>query len=76
MQLFKNVIHPCLIKACPEELVGEKLPLPELHLLMGVVNQGAKVLQEVWPQLALFGRGKWTIHGRHGGGLDGGNSVR
>ena len=48
MQLFKNVIHPCFLNASPEELVGEKLPLPELYLLKGVVNQCYKVLQKVW----------------------------
>ena len=76
MQKLKNVINPCLIKAKPEELVGEKLPLPELHLLMGVVNKGHQMLGQVWPHLVLFGRGKWTVHGRYGGGLDGANSVR
>ena len=76
MQKFKNVVNQCLVKAEPDELVGVKLPLPELHLLIGVSNHYYKLLLRVWPQLALFGRGKWTIHGRHGGGIDGANSVR
>ena len=32
--------------------------------------------QLYWPALVLFGRGKWTVHGRHGGALDGANTVR
>jgi hypothetical protein len=76
MQQFKNVVNRCLLAADPDELVGVKLPLPELHLLIGVCNHLYKLLQRVWPRLAQFGRGKWTVHGRHGGGLDGANSVR
>ena len=73
MQNYKNVINKCLVEGKPEELVGEQIPLPELHLLIGVVNHFYKVLGKVWPSLTLWGRGKWTVHGRHGGGLDGVN---
>ena len=38
MQLFKNVIHKSLITGCPETTVLSTVPLPELHLLMGLVN--------------------------------------
>lgn len=68
MSKFKNVINQCLVEADPTELVGNVLPLPELHLLMGVGNHHHKLLLKVWPALVLFGRGKWTVHGRHGGG--------
>ena len=61
MKLFKNVIHPCLVMGDPEQEVGELIPLPELHLLMGVGNWGYKLLLKVWPSLLLWGWGKWTI---------------
>ena len=76
MQKFKNVINKCLIKAEPEQLVGEVLQLPELHLLIGVTNHYYKKLEVVWPSVSLCSRGKWTIQGRQGGGLDGANSDR
>ena len=34
------------------------LPLPELHLLMGVGNHHHKLLLKVWPALVFFGREK------------------
>ena len=76
MQKFKNVINQCLLEADPEELVGNVLPLPELHLLLGVVTHFYKLLLKVWPPLASWGHGKFTVHGRHGGGLDGTNSLK
>ena len=76
MQKFKNVINKCLIKAEPDVLVSDVLPLPELHLLLGVCTHFFKVMLKLWPQLAMWGRGKWTVHGRHGGGLDGANSMK
>ena len=76
MKLFKNVIHPCLVMGDPEQEVGELIPLPELHLLMGVGNWGYKLLLKVWPPLLLWGRGKWTVTGRHGGSLDGANTNK
>ena len=76
MQLFKNVIHPCLVKGDPEQELGEVLPLPEVHLLMGVGNWGYQMLLKVWPLLLLWGRGKCTVTGRHGGTLDGANTNK
>ena len=76
MKNHKNDINPCLLKAKPEELVGKKLPLPELHLLMGVGNHYYQVLRQVWPHLVLFCRGKWTMHDRYDGRLDSANTVR
>ena len=73
MQKFKNVINECLVHGEPEELVGDKLPLPELHLLIGIVNHYRKLILKIWPRLEIWERGKWTIYGRHGGGLDGVN---
>ena len=76
MQNFKNVINECLVKADPDELVCNVLPLPELHLLLGFVTHLHKILYRVWPHILIWGRGKWTVHGRHGGGLDGANSMK
>ena len=38
MQTYKNVIRECLVKADPEKLVGDLLPLPELPLLVGTIH--------------------------------------
>ena len=73
MQKFKNVINECLVHGEPEELVGDKLPLPELHLLIGIVNHYRKLILKIWPRLEIWERGKWTIPVCHGGGLDGVN---
>ena len=66
MQKFKNVINKCLIKAEPDVLVSDVLPLPELHL-----PHYFKVMLKLWSRLAMWGRGKWTVHGRRVGGLTG-----
>ena len=52
------------------------MQLPELRLLIGVTNFYYKKLEKVWPQLSVWGHGKWTVHGRQGGGLDGANCDR
>ena len=54
MKTLKNVINECLIDGESEELVGEKHPLPELHLLIRVVNHYCKVLLKVWPGLKFW----------------------
>ena len=76
MKNFKNVVNECLVEADPSQLVGDVLPLPELHLLMGVGNHHYKLLLKIWPGLVLFGRGRWTVHGWYGGSLDGANTAR
>ena len=58
MQNFKNVINECLVKADPDELVCNVLPLPELHLLLGFVTHLHKLLYRVWPHILIWGRGK------------------
>ena len=53
------------------------LPLPELHLLMGLVNWVLELLWKVVPKEELQERmstKRISIRGYHGGGLDGGNS--
>ena len=74
MQTYMNVINECLLKEEPKQLVGDVLTLPELHLLIGGVNHLYQLMKKVWPPLSLWGWGKWTIHGRYGGALDGANS--
>ena len=76
MQNYKNVIRECLVKADPEQLVGDLLRLPELHLLIGTVNHLYKLLERVWPHISIWGQGKWTVHGQQGSGLNGANSNR
>ena len=38
MKKFANVIQPCLISAPQKEKVISVVMLPQLHLMMGVVN--------------------------------------
>ena len=51
MKEFSNVIQPCLTVADPGKLVMDVHPLPELHLLMGVVNHLIKLCINVDPQI-------------------------
>ena len=76
MQNYKNVIRECLVKADPEQLAGDLLPLPELHLLIGTVNHLYKLLERGLATHFYMGSRKWTVHGQQGGGLDGANSNR
>ena len=38
MQKFANVIHECLLTGEDAATILSTIPLPELHLLMGLVN--------------------------------------
>ena len=74
---YKNVIHPSLLKGEPEKTILSSIPLPELHLLMGVVNWSVEFIYKVVPkeELQRLMRTKSiSVHGYHGGGLDGNNS--
>jgi hypothetical protein len=76
MMKFKNVIHKCLMKGDPDTTILSAIPLPELHLLMGLVNWGLEVLYKVVPKDELLAKMRHkgiSIHGYHGGGLDEGN---
>ena len=77
MQDHKNVIHKCLLVGAPGSFILFTIPLPELHLLMGEVNWGVEALYKVVDVNELQRRMRVkgiSIHGYHGGGLDGGNS--
>ena len=58
MQKLKNVLNKCLIKADPEQLVGEVLQLPELHLLIEVSNHYYKRLDDPQKAGRRIGRSK------------------
>ena len=77
MQKYANVIHECLLAGEPNQTILSAIPLPELHLLMGMVNWALELLYKVVPknelQQLMRKKGK-SVHGYHGGGLDGGNS--
>ena len=44
MQLYKNVIHPCLLVESEEMYVLDVIPPPELHLLMKIITEISNVL--------------------------------
>ena len=74
---YKNVIHPCLLKGEPDTTILSSIPLPELHLMMGAVNWALELLYKVVPKDELQRRMRSksiSVHGYHGGGLDGNNS--
>ena len=75
---YKNVVNPCLLKADdPDTTILSTVPLPELHLLMGLVNWALELLYKFVPKEELVKRMRTksiSVHGYHGGGLDGNNS--
>jgi hypothetical protein len=77
MKEFANVIQACLTVADPKTLVIDVHPLPELHLLIGVVNHLLKLCIRVdIGILDLLKRHNIFRHGYQGGGLDGNNSFK
>ena len=55
MQKFYNNINECLIVAKREERVLDKIMLPELHFMMGVVNHLFNLMVKVWPEIGRNG---------------------
>ena len=51
MQKLYNTINECLIVANREERVLDKIMLPELHLMMGVVCHLFNLMMKVWPEI-------------------------
>ena len=83
MQLFYNVIHPCLLNIADlDSPISTIISQPELHYLIGVVNWIFKLVKSVigddnYQQLVDWCRNRGiTIHGYQGGGLDGNNSKK
>ena len=77
MKEFSNVIQPCLTVADPKKMVMDVHPLPELHLLMGMVNHLIKLCINVNPQIVnLLNDHNTYQHRYQEGGLDGNNSFK
>ena len=59
-------------------LVLDRIPPPELHLLMGVVNHIIALMIKIWTDRILNWLRSKGIHrhGYNGGGLDGNNSKK
>ena len=77
MQEFKNVINESLLKEDSDTKILSVIPLPELHLLMGLVNLAVEFMYKVVPKADLLVEMEQKgikVHGYHGGGLDGVNS--
>ena len=72
----KNVINPSLFEGEDSDLILDKIPPPQLHVMMGGANKIWDVLSSLWGEEAeVWARTKGiTKHGYNGGGLDGVNS--
>ena len=77
MKEFSNVIQFCLTIADPETPVIDVHPLPELHMLIGVVNHLLKLCINVDVSiLELLKRLNIFRHGYRGGGLESNNIFK
>ena len=76
MMDVKNVINPPIIEGDDWDLIIDKIPPPELHLMMGAANKIWDLLSSLWGKGAdEWARSKGiSKHGYNGGGLDGVNS--
>ena len=71
MQLYKNVIHPCLFDEARDMHVLEVILPPELHLLMKIMT-GISIVLCKEPDIAVgLSNDEIIWHGYHRGGLDG-----
>ena len=43
---YENVVNPPLLQCQPDELVLDLLPVPQLHLLLGIVDKLLKLLED------------------------------
>ncbi|XP_065669593.1 uncharacterized protein LOC124807737 isoform X2 [Hydra vulgaris] len=76
MQIYKNVIHPCLLEVAGDTYVLDVVPPPELHLLMKIVTEISNVLCKE-PEIAVWLSNHGIVwHGYNGGGLDGRNANK
>ncbi|XP_065673439.1 uncharacterized protein LOC136090576 isoform X2 [Hydra vulgaris] len=79
MSHFKNVTNPRLLykEEDPETLLKELVPVPELHVLMGIVNKLAVLLVSVWPLFEKWLQSNYIMfRGYQGIGLDGNNASK
>ena len=70
MQLYKNVIHPCLLDEAGDMHVLDVIPPPELHLLIKIVTEILRVLCKEPDIAAWLSNCEIIWHGYNGGGLD------
>ena len=79
MQDYKNVINPRLVyhQEDPEIRLEQKVPPPELHIMMGVVDKLCTLLLCIWPLFEKWLKSHYIMmRGYHGSGLDGNNASR
>ena len=77
MKNYANVTKECLITAGASEEAIDVVPLPELHLLIGVVNHLLKLLITCFPGvLEVFKAHSIFRLGYNDGGLDGNNCKK
>ena len=79
MQYYKNCIYPRLLyrEEPGSTLVEDFVPLPELHLFIGIMTLFLKVLLNLWPDIESWFKDNYIqIRGFHGIGLDGNNAQR
>ena len=79
MSLFKNVINPRLLykEEDPETLLEELVPVPELHVIIGIVSKLAVLLVSVWPLFEKWLQSNYIMfRGYQGLGLDGNNASK
>ena len=74
---YMNVVNKSMIVGEPDSPILFSVPLPELHLMMGLVNWAVTLLYKQVNKENLQERMRTksiSVHGYHGGGLDGVNS--
>ena len=79
MSHFKNVINPSLLykEEDPETLLEKLVPVPELHILMGIVSKLAVLLLSVWPLFEKRLQSNYIMfRGYQGIGFDRNNSSK
>ena len=57
MMDVKNVINPPLLEGSESDQILEKLPPPELHLMMGAANKIWDLLSSLWGSRQMCGPG-------------------
>ena len=79
MKEYKNVINPRLIylDESPDVFLHQRIPPPELHILMGVLTKLALLLLTLWPQFESWMKSNYVmLRGYQGVGFDGNNANR
>ena len=65
MQIYKNCVNPPLLDMPEDQLVQDAVPPPELHLMMGAVNQKLELIREFMARLGLEDQ-LWEWCSKHG----------